>query len=219
MSARVNLLPREIAERARARRTSSWAVGGVAAYAALLGVLYIAKLGQVGAAQEDRDEAQAQVAQLQTEVNKLQQFAVLDEQVKARNLLLAGAMGTEISWARVLNDLALTFPASSSMTGMVATAEGADAAGVGATTATDPASTSVAGVSFEGYSVDRFAPGVERVLVKFDEVGSFENAYLTEAQGVERGNTVVTQFTGTFKLNEESFTGRYAEGLPPEVGQ
>jgi hypothetical protein len=218
MTARVNLLPRELEERARARRTTSWAIGAVAAYAALLGVVYIVKLGAVNDARQERDDAENTVAQLEAELASLQEFEELDRQLTARNQLLSASMATEISWARVLNDLSLTFPPSSSLLTLNADAAGAAAAGVTDTTA-DPNSQSIATVIFDGYSVERFAPGVERVLVKFDEVTTFFNSYLSQASEAPRGDTEVTTFTGTVQLNDEAYTGRYAEGLPPEVGR
>lgn len=217
MNARVNLLPRELEEQARTRRSTGWTIGAVALWAALLGVLYIAKLADVNEAREERDRTQQQVQTAQAELDSLQRYAELDAQVNERNRLLAAAMATEISWARVLNDLALTFPASSSMLSFVGTAAGAGEAGVDGTGPVN--SESVAGATFNGYSVERYAPGVERVLVKFGEVDTFFNAYLTEAAEEERGRTEVTAFNGTFQLNDEAYTGRYAQGLPPEVGQ
>ena len=219
MSARVNLLPREIAERARTRRTTSWTVGAVAVFAALLGLLYLVKLGDVNAANQERDAAQALVDERQAELDSLEQFAQLDREVTARNALLSAAMATEISWARVFNDLALTFPASSSLLTLQAAMETAAQTGDTGTVAPDPNSQSIAGVTFEGYSVEQFAPGVERVLLKFSDVGMFINAFLTTANVEDRSGTFVTKFLGEFQLTEEARTGRYAEGLPPEVGQ
>ena len=219
MSARVNLLPKEIEQRARERRATSWTIGAVAAYAALLGLVYIAKLGDLNDARSDRDNAQAAVAEAQAELAALQEFAELDEQMTARNQLLSAAMATEISWARVLNDLSLTFPPSSSLLTFSGASAGAGATGATAAAPANPNSESVASVTFEGYSVERFAPGVERVLVKFDEVTTFFNAYLSEAAETPRGDTEVTGFSGTMQLNDDAYTGRYADGLPPEVGR
>lgn len=219
MTARVNLLPREIEETARARRVTSWTIGAVAAFAALLGLIYIAKLGALNDARDERDAAQVEVAQLQADLASLEEFAELDRQLTARNDLLTAAMATEISWARVMNDLALTFPPSSSLLGLAAAADDAQAAGIDGGAPANPNSEAVASLEFDGYSVERFAPGVERVLVKFDEVQTFFNAYLSQATEAARGDTEVTTFGGTAQLNDEAYTGRYAEGLPPEVGQ
>lgn len=218
MSARVNLLPREIAERARVRRSASWTIAGVAAFAAVLGLLYLAKLGQINEAEDERDQAQAEVTQLQAELATLQEFAELDREVKARNQLLAAAMATEISWARTLNDLALTFPASSSLTELDASMVGV--AGVeGASVDENVSAAAIASLRFAGYSVERYAPGVERVLLKFSDVGMFFNSYLAQAATELRGDTLVTGFNGSLELSEDARTNRYAEGLPPEVGQ
>lgn len=219
MSARVNLLPREIEQRARARRTASWTVAGVAVFAALLGLLYIAKLGDLNEAREERAAVEATVAERRATLASLEKFARLDREVTARSQLLAAAMATEISWARVLNDLALTFPPSSSLVTLDATAEGAVEAGLAAEAAPNPNSKSIAAVTFDGYSVEGVAPGVERVLLKFGDVQMFFNPYLSTAAEDERGQTRVTTFTGTLQMNEEARTGRYAQGLPPEVGQ
>lgn len=217
MSARVNLLPREIEERARTRRSASWTIAGVAVFAGVLGIVYLGKLGAVNGAREDREEAQARVTELQAEVATLQEFAELDRQVKARNELLAAAMATEISWARTLNDLALTFPASSSLTELAGAAVGAT--GEGASTDTNISAAAIASLTFSGYSVERYAPGVERVLLKFSDVGMFFNAYLAQAATELRNETLVTGFNGSLEMSEDARTGRYAEGLPPEVGE
>lgn len=219
MSARVNLLPREIEQRAHARRTAGWTVGGVAVFAALLLLLYVGKLSALDDARENRDAAQAAVEDRQATLAKLEKYAQLDREVTARNQLLSAAMATEISWARVLNDLALTFPASSSLLTMSATTEGAAESGLTGAGAQDPNSQSIASVSFDGYSVERYAPGVERVLLKFSDVGMFFNAYLSQAAEEKRAETGVITFDGTFQLNEEARTGRYVNGLPPEAGQ
>ncbi len=223
MSARVNLLPREIEERARTRRTAGFTIGAVAAFAAVLLLVYLAKLGDLNQAREERDRAQQTVAELNDEKASLQEFAELDRLVNARNQLLASALASEISWASVLNNLALTFPGNSSLVTLEANLEGVQAAGDGgaaAQQAADPTpGRSVADVSFEGYSVDEYAPGVERVLLKFSDVAMFFNAYLAEAGDEKRGDTVVTRFSGTLQVNNDARTGRYVEGLPPEAGR
>lgn len=226
MSARVNLLPREIEERARTRRSASWTILGVALFAVVLAGIYFMKLGAINDAEAERDDAQAQVTQLEAQKATLQQFADLDAEVKERNTLLAAAMATEISWARAFNDLALTFPASSSLTGLEASVEGTTAAAGGAASgsagsgaAADANARSIASMEFEGYSVERYAPGVERVLLKFSDVGMFFNSYLTTAATELRAETSVTTFNGSLQMTDDARTGRYAEGLPPEAAQ
>lgn len=213
MSASVNLLPPQIAARARARRVTGATIAGVVVFCALLGGLYGLKLSDVAAAESERDDTRQEVARLQAEVDALAEFRQLGDAVVARNTLLAHAMSEEVSWASILNDLALTFPASGSLRTLDATlrAPGEEAL-PGAVAFGDP----IADITFTGYSVERVAPGVERVLISADEVDSFFNPFLVNSVAEEIGETGVTGFSASVQLDDEARTGRYAEGLPPQ---
>ena len=217
MNARVNLLPPEIAQRQRERRTVIVTGALVLVWLALLGALYGFKLSDVEAARVDRAQAQAEVTRLQQELASLQPFAELDRRLSARNTLLATVMAEEISWAKTLNDLSLTFPADSSLLTLAATT-GQDAAGAPVEGGIDLGE-SVAELSFSGYTVDRYSPGVRRALLKFNDVPAFANAYLAQAANAQRGDTGVTAYNGTVQLDPDAYTGRYANGLPVEVGR
>ncbi|MBA2530080.1 MAG: hypothetical protein H0V19_09025 [Euzebyales bacterium] len=78
---------------------------------------------------------------------------------------------------------------------------------------------SIASLEFTGYSVERLAPGVQGALGRFNGVPSFFNTYLTTAAEEERGTTEVTNFAGAVQLGENGYTGRYADGLPPEAAR
>lgn len=209
MTVQVNLLPQELAQRARARRVTAATVAGVVVWVALLGGLYALKLAEVADAESQREDVRAEVARLEARVAQLEQYRELADELEARNTLLAQSMATEISYARILNDLSLAFPASSSLMTLNAsvsdTAEASPGAEIGE---------SVANVTYTGYSVERFAPGVETVLVEFDKVPVFFNPYLVNAQLEEIGETGVTGFNGVVQLGDGSYTRRYADGLP-----
>jgi hypothetical protein len=209
MTVQVNLLPQELAQRERSRQITALAVGLVILWVALLGGLYALKLGELGDAETARDDVQAEVARLEAEVAQLQQYRELADELEARNVLLAEAMATEISYARVLNDLSLSFPASSSMRTLDANTVDPDSAAPGATIGA-----AVATLTFDGYSVERYAPGVETVLVEFGKVPVFFNPYLSTAGTEAIGNTDVIGFNGFVQLGPEAFTRRYENGLP-----
>lgn len=215
MSASVNLLPPEIAQKRAARRVSRLTVVAVAAWLAMLGSLFVIKDGQVDDARAERDAAQTQVVTLQQEVAALDEYAQIAAKLDARNAILAAAMADEVSWARILNDLSLAFPADASMTTMAA----ALTEPVEPEPGTVKAAEAVADVAFTGYSVDRFAPGVEGVLLDFEDARGFVNTYLNTAAEAEKGTELVTDFTGTVRLDDNARTGRYADGLPTEVSQ
>lgn len=214
MTARVNLLPPEIAVRARRRREAGITGAALGGYLVLLLLIYLLKLGAVADARNDREEATRIVQDLQAEVASLAEFAELDRRLTARNDLLAAAMAKEMAWARILNDLALAFPGSSSLLTLEATQVGAATAEVqGAPVLADAVGT----IEFSGYTVERYAPGVESAVVKFREVRSFRQPYLTQASELIRNQAVVTGYDGTVRLTDEAFTNRYVEGLPPEA--
>jgi Tfp pilus assembly protein PilN len=214
MSVRVNLLPREVAAKRAERRTATISFALVALFALLLGGLYLLKLNEIQQAEEERDEVQAEVSRLEAEVASLEQFRQLADELEARNALLAAAMANEISYARVLNDLSITFPASSSLRSLQLSA--LDPTATEAQIGTGGA---VAALSYDGYSVERFAPGVEAVIVEFDKVRSFFDTYLGSAQLEDIEDTEVTAYQGTVQLNDEAYTRRYADGLPEELGR
>jgi hypothetical protein len=121
-------------------------------------------------------------------------------------------MADEVGWARVLNDLSLAFPGTSSLQSLSAVTQ--DPEQLDGTVDFGPA---IASMSFTGYSIERYAPGVEAVLIEFDKVRAFFNPFLSTASRGDIGATEVTTFTGSVQLDDEAYTRRYDEGLPPEA--
>lgn len=213
MSARVNLLPRELEQRSKARRSIRLSILVVFLALAIMGGLYAYQSNEVRQAEEQRDRAADEVARLEAELAELEEFRELLDRHTARSELLAEAMEREISWARVLNDLALAFPGDASLLSLAVNAEepaepapGEIAAGV-----------RVGSVTVSGYSVEEYAPGVQSVLIDFEGARGFFNTYLSTAGVAEIGDTEVTNFGGTIDLDDDVYTERYADGLPPEA--
>ncbi|MBW3603413.1 MAG: hypothetical protein KY460_00660 [Actinobacteria bacterium] len=218
--ARVNLLPAEVGIERRRRQIAVFALGVLAAYLVGLMGVYALKVGHVNSARAERDATEREVMVLRAEVASLNEFQNLLDTVQNRETLLIAAMEGELSWARILGDLALSFDRQSSLTALD-----------GASTASDAAVTDgeailledgldlgepVAQVDFTGYSVDRFAPGVEEVLAKFDDTIGFDDSYLATAGDEERGGTEVTNFIGRVQIDDRAYTHRYDDGLPEE---
>ena len=216
MSIVVNLLPREVAVRRLERRTATVTSALVLVFAVALGGLYALKLGQVADAEAERDIVQGQVSQLEAEVASLEQYRQLADELEARNAVLASAMSGEVSHARILNDLSLSFPSTSSLRSLQIASVAAEA-GAASTGASVDDQTAL--LTYQGYSTERFAPGVEAVLIEFDKVRSFFNTFVDSAAVEEIGDTEVTAFSGTVGLDDEAYTHRYADGLPEEVNQ
>lgn len=212
LTAGVNLLPQEVDAERRVHRRAVLSAVGVAVFAVVLGGVYLQKLDQVRDAETARDDAAAEVASLEQEVAALQEYRVLADSLAARNAVLAEAMGGEVSFASSLNDLALAFPASASLDSLNLALVEAEEPGEGDIAFGAP----VAELTYSGYSVERYAPGVETVLVEFDRVSSLFNVYLNTAAEEEVGGTEVYNFDGSAGVDESARTGRYRNGLPAE---
>lgn len=215
MSVRVNLLPREFEERSRQRRMVGVGILVVLAWVALLAFLLFAKLAAVEDAKQDRDAAQAVVNQLQAEVNSLSAFQELAAQLNAGNELLASAMANEVSWAQLLNDVALTVPTTASLTDLQANLLDLAPGEVGgADVFVESENGDVGVLSVQGYSIESFAPGVEAVLLRFGQVDNFFQQYLSVATADAIGDVGVTSFSADVRLGDTARTDRYVDGLP-----
>ena len=214
MSVRVNLLPGSIKEQERARRANLLLVVLVVLFLAALGFVYFLKQGSVDRAVEDRDAAQAEVNGLQAQVQALSAFQALADELAAGNQLLITAMSDEIAVARLLNDVSLSLPGTSSLTSLTITRDD-----------TEPAAgevdlgTTVANLLLAGYSIERYAPGVEGVLLQFDQVNGLDLTYLNTAALADIATVGVTSFDANGLLNDAIYTDRYVEGLPEVAAQ
>lgn len=218
MSVRVNLLPREFEARSRQRQAALVGLLVVGAWVVLLAVLLLGRLSAVDSAEEDRNAAQTQVTQLQAEVAALAPFQDLADRLAAGNLQLAFAMGEEVSWAELLNDIALTTPSSTSLTSFAGNLVDLQPNQPAAEVFTSNDAEDAGVLVFNGYSVDRVAPGIEAVLLRYGTVESFYQQYLSVATGREIGEILVTDFTAEVRLDTDARTERYVDGLP-EAGR
>lgn len=209
---RVNLLPPELAQHAQQRRVAVYAGAGAAVWIAVLAGLYGLQATEVAEREQARANEQAQVSVLQAEVAALAPYGELAAAVEHKNSQLSIAMADEISWARVMNEVSLAFPADASLQTFAASVQDVASAEPGQVSVGEP----VAAAQFTGYSVDRFAPGVEALLLDMEDVRSFYNLHLNTAADAEVATTPVTNFTGSSLMDEQAHTGRYASGLPAE---
>jgi hypothetical protein len=224
-SVKVNLLPPEIAERGRERRRVALTAAGLAAFVAALGVVYVNQLGDVDEARTERDAQQARVAALQAEEDSLAEYRTLADRFESRNGVLATAMADEVAVARILNDFALSFPASASLRSLSLAIDlaPADAAAADGQTPVAPAPApgdrseeTIGTLSFEGYSVQRYEPGVAAIVTDFADVPTFRQPYVSAAQEETIADTEVTGFAGSAEITGTAYTDRYADGLPEQ---
>lgn len=202
MSVRVNLIPREVEERNVARRQQGVIVAIAAAVLLVLGLFYWMQLGRVNDKKAELAQEEQTRDQLQGEVTALQEFAELEAELEAKNVLIASAMGAEISGAGLLQDVAAVTPSDMALLSLGVTLTPIEEAGA------------FGQVTASAETLLGHAPGVERVLLSFDKVASFRDVFFNSSSLDE---TDIASFTFDFFLGPEVLTGRYLQGLPEEL--
>jgi Tfp pilus assembly protein PilN len=112
---RVNLMPDIVAAEARAHRAKMLLVVGTMASVAVVGGLYVLAAGTVAESQDRLDSAQATSARLATEKAKYSDVPKVEAEVAGAVAQQYTALGGEVRWSFLLNNLALTLPAGTSL--------------------------------------------------------------------------------------------------------
>jgi Tfp pilus assembly protein PilN len=207
---RVNLLPPEIEEAERFRRLQLGLAGAVILSAVLVGGLYMHAKSGLSSAQSQLSTAQAQQATEQQKLNSLASVGTTYAEVSAKHSELQQAMGQEIRWSYVLNDLSLRIPSNVWLTNATANESGTPGATGGAAPAASTATGAAAGigsVSFEG------------VAFQHDDVAAWLNA-LAREKGFDSptfssssesmiGSRKVVDFTTSANVTSKALSNRY----------
>jgi Tfp pilus assembly protein PilN len=109
---RVNLLPPEIAEQAAFRKVQIGLGAALLATVGVVGMVYVSATHSVSSAKSDLASAQSQTTVLRGKVTKLSNVTALYSKAAAAEAMLQGAMGDEIRYSQLLNDLSLAVPSN-----------------------------------------------------------------------------------------------------------
>jgi len=207
----VNLLPAEIAEEVRFRSLRAVMVLVLLFAAALSGVLYLQSAGEVNSAQEQLDSATTEGSGLQAKVNKLADVPRVYAQVDAADAQLGQAMGGEVRYSYLLNDLSLSINKNVWLTTLTV----AQADPTGPISNASPSAT-VTGWAKPGIGKLTFsgtATSYKDVAAWLDFLASSKNysdPYVSNAtKGDPIGTTAVVTFQSTVNLTDKAFTHRY----------
>jgi Tfp pilus assembly protein PilN len=214
VTAQVNLLPARYAEQLRERRWAALAAGGLLVLLLLLGLVAVGQSRRLARAESARATEQARTQALSARRAELVPFRELTEGIVQRERVLAASMQTQVSWAGVLARLSAAFPPATALTSLSAEST-VPAASVAPPAAPADATRVIGTLTFSGYSVQAFAPGVAGVLQSLGAVTGLSEPHLVTADRGEIGEAPVTTFDGGALVNGAALTKRYAEGLPP----
>jgi Tfp pilus assembly protein PilN len=208
----VNLLPPELRQRQKIRRTTSLVIVAGVALLALIGVFYVLRAQELAGVQDDLAAQNDRNAQLQTQIGELQEFATLQAELEAKQQLVSSLFLNEVSWSSALLDVSRVIPDASylsNLSGQVA-ASGAGVPGpIGGGT---PETTLIGNMTFQGV-----AGGTETIsswLTRLEQVQGWVNAWVTNAAESEPFSEIYT-FTSGLDLTGVAATERGQGGVQP----
>jgi Tfp pilus assembly protein PilN len=199
---RVNLLPPEIAETRRFRRIQLGLGGAVLGAVGIVALLYVMASSSVSSAQEDVDSANAQHSSLQAETAKYRDVTAVYERAAAAQAMLTQAMGEEVRYSQLMNDLSLSVPETVWLKNLTFAQTAPAAATPGATLGIG--TITVTGV---GFSHDDVAVWLESLAGQ----KSYANPYFSSSTEVLLGNRKTVNFTSNAILTPAAYSGRYTK--------
>lgn len=209
---RVNLLPPEIAEKARLRKAQGAMVATGVAAVAVIGLLYTQQTAKVAAAEEAKAEAVAAQTALRAEQAKLANVRETYAQVDAAKATLASAMQYDIRWSGYLHDLTLRIPDNVWLTELNATvtaAGGAAAPGqASGGTVLDPG---IGQIAFNGRAFSH--NDVASWLASLAKQKGYANPYFTLSRTEDYRGRGVVRYESRVNLNDSALSKRYTKGL------
>ena len=197
---KVNLLPPEIAERARFRRVQLGLGGGVLAAIGVVALLYVGASSSLTEANTELETQQATTTQLQAESAKYQDVTTVYANAAAAEAMLTQAMGEEVRYSQFLNDLSLTVPENVWVKGIsfaqaaVPPALGSTEPGIGTVTFT--------GV---GFKHDDVAVWLESLAKQ----KGYVNPYFSSSTEGLIGTRKTVSFTSTVTMTPDALSKRY----------
>jgi Tfp pilus assembly protein PilN len=209
----VNLLPEEIQEEARFRNVRAGLGLAVLLVALVIGFLYWQARGEVDTAQAQLTAAQTQQTALNAQINTYSNVPKVLAQVDLAKAQLAVAMGPEVRYSFMLNDITLTIPTNVWLT-QITVQQKLPTAVKGTVAPVGPEWTQpgIGQVNFTGNGMTY--NDVAAWLASFSKSLNYSGVYLNTATKTLISQTPVVQFTSDANLTVHAYSNRYAKVAP-----
>lgn len=196
---RVNLMPPEIAERVRFRRIQVGLGGAVLGTLGVVALLFVLASASLAEANDRLETETARNTALQAETARYADVTAAYRRAAAAQAQLTEAMGQEIRWSTMLNDLSLTVPDSVWIKSLVFTQVPAVAPvgalpGIGTLT-----------VNGVGFSHDDVAVWLEALAGQ----KTYANPAFSSSTESLLGTRKIVNFGSTASLTPASLSGRF----------
>lgn len=196
---RVNLLPVEIGEAVCFRRIQAGLGGGLLVTVGVMAVLYVAAASTAADAEDELQVATARNAAVQAETTKFADVEAVYARAEAAQAMLTQAMGEEVRYSSVLNDLARSVPDDVWLKN-VTVAQTPVPAGIG------DVQGGIGSVTFTGtaFEHDDVATWLESLTRK-----GYATPGLTSSTEALLGERVTVDFASSVVLTPAALSGRY----------
>jgi Tfp pilus assembly protein PilN len=203
----VNLMPPEIAEAQRLHQLQRGMAGAMVVSALLVGGLYFHAKSGMSSAQNELAASKGQNASLETKYNSLNYVETDFAQAQAKAQMLDTAMGQEIRWSFVLNDLSTRVPNNVWLTGLSAAETAAPGSTAPAAVAPLGGAAGIGTVTFSGtaFSHDDVASWLEAMA----KVKGFADPVFSNSTKAVIGTRSVVNFGSSTTVTTGALSNRY----------
>lgn len=207
---RVNLLPPEIEAARRFRRVQAGLGLTVVAAAGVVVGLYVSAVSSVDEAQGELDAATATHQTLQAEAARYAEVPAVLAEVDTVEAQVGQALGQEIRWSYLFNDLGVRIPLNVWLTQVTVTQD------VDGTLVADPATApagalpGIGSVQFTGKALKH--NDVAAWLDAIAEQRGYADPYFSTSAREQIGERDVVGFTSSVTVTEDALSRRYSEG-------
>lgn len=196
----VNLLPPELQRRQQVRRLTMAIIAGSGLVVLLLLMVFLFESARLSSANDALAEQNAVNAGLQSQIDGLQQYANLENQLQQKKQLVTQLEAMEVEWSGVMHDLSSVIPSDVYVTQVTGT--------VNVTPGSPDTLVNAAGligtIQFQGVATDH--PAVAQWLNRLVLVDGWVNAWVAQESVVSStaGSSTGVQFTGTIDLSTKA---------------
>ena len=212
---RIDLLPASYAEKRRQRRRIMLViVAGMVVVLLILGY-WLLLATRIKSAEDELTAVQAQNAQLQAQIDELQNFSALAAELEVKRQSLATVMIGDVAWPSLLTELALVVPGEVWLTGFTGSAARTEGETPVATESADVRINKLeptGRIGFQGRSLSM--PGIAKWLIRLDSVRAFKAVYLNNAAEADIEGDIIIEFDSSVELGQKALSERFQGGQP-----
>ena len=193
---KVNLMPPEIAEAAQLRQLQAALGAAILLAIVIVGALWYHERSAVTSAQNGLNSAQLAQQGLQSKLSSLASVKETQAQLEAKQALLVEALGTEVRWSYLLNDMSFRLPSGVYLTAMTVSRD------------PSPSDDLIGHVSFS--DVGSTYNDVALTLEALAKERGFANPTFASSSEATIGDHNVVNFATSVDLTADAYSGRYA---------